>query len=409
MSASRSKSERRFDVVVIGAGPAGLSFALSLERVGLTVGIVERLELDRIAHPAFDGREIALTDASVDRLRRLGVWSRIPSDEVSPLRVARVLNGGSRQGLNLRHPEGDTLALARLVSNHVIRRALYERFEQARGIELLCGERVSAVRPGPREVQVDLSGGTRLGASLVVAADSRFSETRSAMGISAHIRDFGRTITVFRVECDRPHHGVAYEWFDYGQTIALLPLNGGRYSVVLTLPTDEMRRLLAVDVEQFDREVERRLAPRGRMRRISERFSYPVVTVYPNRFSAARYALIGDAAVGMHPVTAHGFNFGLLGATTLAGLVAAAAVRGKDIGAPDVLDAYERRHRLATLPLYLATNGIVDVYTNEVLPMRFARNAILRIADRAAPLKTALTAFLTRSAPEARRLAEADG
>jgi len=409
MFASRSQSERHFDVVVIGAGPAGLCFALSLERVGLTVAIVERQELEGIANPTFDGREIALTDASADRLRRLGVWSRIPSDEISPLRVARVLNGSSIHGLDLRHPAGETLALARLVSNHVIRRALYERFEQTSGIELLCGERVAAVRPASRDIEVELDTGLRIRAALVVAADSRFSETRSAMGISADIRDFGRTITVFRVECDRPHHGVAYEWFDYGQTIALLPLNGGRYSVVLTLPTDEMRRLLALDLEEFDREIERRLAPRGRMRRISERFSYPVVTVYAKRFAATRYALIGDAAVGMHPVTAHGFNFGLLGATTLARLVTAAAVRGEDIGALGVLEAYERRHRLATLPLYVATNGIVDLYTNEALPMRAARNAMLRIADRAAPFKTLLTAFLTRGAPEAGRLAEVDG
>src|SRR5690606_3141095 len=254
-------------------------------------------------------------------------------EEVSPLRAARVLNGASVHGLDLRRPAADTQALARLVSNHVIRRALHERIREARGAELLCGERGISVRPDAHEVEVELDGGTRVHASLVVAADSRFSETRTAMGISARIRDLGRTIAVFRVECDRPHHGVAYEWFDYGQTIALLPLNGARYSVVLTLPTHEMRRLLALDVAQFDREIERRLAPRGRMRRISERFSYPVVTVYSNRFAAPRYALIGDAAVGMHPVTAHGFNFGLLGATTLARIVAAAAARNQDIGA----------------------------------------------------------------------------
>src|SRR5690606_18004755 len=123
-------------------------------------------------------------------------------------------------------------------------------------------------------------------------ADSRFSETRTAMGIPARMRDFGRTMTLFRVECDEPHHGVAYEWFDYGQTVALLPLNEGRRSVVLTLPTHEMRRLLTRDDARFDREIERRLAPRGRMRRISERFSYPIITVYPSRFTAPRYALI---------------------------------------------------------------------------------------------------------------------
>src|SRR5690606_4031642 len=133
--------------------------------------------------------------------------------------------------------------------------------------------------------------GERLRARLVVAADSRFSATRNAMGIATHVRDFGRTMCVFRVELDRPHGGVAYEWFDYRQTVALLPLNGNRCSVVLTLPNCEMRRLLALDDAGFDREIAERLAPRGRVRRISERFAYPVVTVYPSRFAADRYAL----------------------------------------------------------------------------------------------------------------------
>lgn len=400
MTSTTPQSQRRFDIVVIGAGPAGLSFALALERTGLTVGIVERQRVEQIADPAFDGREIALTHASIDRLRMLGVWSKIPADEISPLRVARVLNGAVPQGLDLCHPTANADALARLVSNHVIRRALYERIEQARDIELLCGEHVASLRPDLRDIDVELSSGKRLRASLVVAADSRFSETRTAMGISARMRDFGRTMTLFRAECDQPHDGVAYEWFDYGQTIALLPLNGGRRSVVLTLPTNETRRLLALEPDEFDREIERRLSPRGRLRRISNHFSYPLVGVYANRFVAPRYALIGDAAVGMHPVTAHGFNLGLFGATTLAQLSASAAARGRDIGAAELLTAYERKHRRATLPLYLATNAIVELYTSEGLPMRVARDALLRVSNHAVPLKKALTTFLTRGAPE---------
>src|SRR5690606_13780556 len=388
-------SVRRFDVVVIGAGPAGLAFALSLAPTGLAVAIVERQPRERLARPAFDGREIALTHASIERLRELGAWERIPEEEISPLVSARVLNGASAHFLDL---PGGRAGLGRFVSNHLIRRALFERVVDEPQITLLTEQQVVAIRPGERATEVELEGGERSSARLVVAADSRFSATRAAMGIATHVRDFGRTMCVFRVDCDRPHDGIAYEWFDYRQTVALLPLNGNRRSVVLTLPNAEMRRLLALDDAAFDRDIERRLAPRGKMRRISERFSYPVVTVYPCRFAAGRYALIGDAAVGMHPVTAHGFNFGLLAAATLAREVAAAAARREDIGSPEVLGRYERRHRLATLPLYLATNGIVELYTNDAPPMRAAREILIRVADRAAPFKALLTNALTRGA-----------
>jgi len=368
---------------------------LSLAPTGLAVAIVERQPRERLARPAFDGREIALTHASIERLRELGAWERIPEEEISPLVSARVLNGASAHFLDL---PGGRAGLGRFVSNHVIRRALFERVVDEPGITLITEQQVVAIRPGERATEVELEGGERSSARLVVAADSRFSATRAAMGIATHVRDFGRTMCVFRVDCDRPHDGIAYEWFDYRQTIALLPLNGNRRSVVLTLPNAEMRRLLALDDAAFDRDIERRLAPRGKMRRISERFSYPVVTVYPSRFAADRYALIGDAAVGMHPVTAHGFNFGLLAAATLAREVAAAAARREDIGSPEVLGRYERRHRLATLPLYLATNGIVELYTNDAPPMRAAREILIRVADRAAPFKALLTNALTRGA-----------
>jgi len=400
LMSSFSPAQRHFDIVVIGAGPAGLSFALALERTGLSVAIVEPQSHEHLARPPFDGREIALTHASIERLRQLGVWLRIPTEEISPLRIARVVNGARSEGLDLQHPRASSDALAQLVSNHLIRRALYERIDGLRNVELICGARVAAIHPAARASDIELSDGTRLSAALVVAADSRFSESRTAMGIAARIRDFGRTMTLFRAECDRPHDGIAYEWFDHGQTIALLPLNGNLRSVVLTLPSDEARRLLALGDEAFDREVERRSAPRVRIRRVSPHFSYPVVTVYASRFVATRYALIGDAAVGMHPVTAHGFNLGLLGTATLANLVAKAAATGQDIGSDAVLAAYEREHRRATLPFYLATNAIVELYTQEALPLRIARDALLRIGNRATPIKKALTAFLTRGAPD---------
>jgi 2-polyprenyl-6-methoxyphenol hydroxylase-like FAD-dependent oxidoreductase len=109
---------------------------------------------------------------------------------------------------------------------------------------------------------------------------------------------------------------------------------------------------------------------------------------------ARRFALIGDAAVGMHPVTAHGFNLGLLGQATLAREISDAAARGLDIGAHDLLARYERAHRRATLPLYLGTHALVSLFTAETPPMRIARHALLRLASRVTPVRKALAASL---------------
>ena len=166
-----------------------------------------------------------------------------------------------------------------------------------------------------------------------------------------------------------------WEWFDYGQTLALLPMNGNCSSVVLTLPQHEMQPLASVLVA-FNDAITARFARRlGDMRLTSTRHCYPLVAVYADRFVGKRFALMGDAAVGMHPVTAHGFNFGLKGADTLArGMLKACS--GSDFASPAVLQAYESTHRRATLlTLYLATHAVAKLYTSESLPSRVLRDA----------------------------------
>lgn len=392
-----------FDVVVIGAGPAGLSFARALSagaasagQSPLSVALIESQPEATLASPAFDGREIALTHLSARLLRELGMWDRFPVDAVSPLRDAKVLNGLSLHGMNIEHRHGNKEELGYLVSNHLIRKAAYEVVKDSPNVTLICNARVTDLRTDADGGHVTMADGTTLRASLLVAADSRFSAARRAMGISARMHDFGKVMMVCQMEHDEPHEHVAWEWFDYGQTLALLPMNGNRSSVVLTLPQHEMQPLETMPVAAFNDAITARFARRlGDMRLTSSRHSYPLVAVYADRFVGKRFALMGDAAVGMHPVTAHGFNFGLKGADTLARGMLKARASGGDFAAPGVLQAYESVHRRATLPLYLATHAVAKLYTSESLPSRVLRDAFLGIGQRLTPFKRLVAASLT--------------
>jgi 2-polyprenyl-6-methoxyphenol hydroxylase-like FAD-dependent oxidoreductase len=134
------------------------------------------------------------------------------------------------------------------------------------------------------------------------------------------------------------------------------------------------------------------------MRPVGKRLTYPLVGVYADRFIGRRFAVIGDAAVGMHPVTAHGFNLGLAGAASLAGLIGQAAGAGRDIGAASLLAAFEGRHRRATGPLYLATNMTVSLFTDDRFPARVMRDAVLRAGEFLAPVRHAISARLMNAA-----------
>ena len=384
-----------FDIVVAGGGPAGLSFAASLAGSGLKVAVVERSEAGTLAEPPFDGREIALTHRSVGLLQGIGAWERIPGTQVSEMREARVLNGPSTYFMSFDAGQRGDMPLGHLVANHLIRRAVHEAAIGCPEVTLIAGVAVAAVRTEAAGVEVDLADGRRLTARLAVAADTRFSELRRRQGIPARMQDFGRVMMVCRVEHELPHDHVATEWFDYGQTIATLPLNGNACSFVLTLPAREMEGVMAMSDAEFGAEATRRYRGRlGPMRLVSTRHAYPLVAVYAQRFVGTRFALVGDAAVGMHPVTAHGFNFGLRGADALARRIRRAAGRGGDIGAPDVLLGYEREHRLATWPTYAATNATARLYADEGLPARVLRDAVLRLGNAVSPARRLISARL---------------
>jgi len=384
------------DVAIIGAGPVGLALAILMARDGLSPVLVERQAEDALAAPAFDGREIAVTHHSRGLLERIGAWEHLPPEAVSPLRRARVLNGADPYALTFDTGDGGVGALGFLVSNHLIRRALYRVARGMPAIRMRAATEVEHVSAGAEAATLRLPGGEALGARLAVAADTRFSRARGWMGITALTQDFGRSMLVCRVAHEAPHEHVATEWFDYGQTVALLPVNGDASSLVMTRAPGEIERLMALPPAAFEAEMTRDIRRRGlgRLRLESTRHAYPLASSYARRFVAPRFALAGDAAVGMLPITAHGFNLGLRGAETLAREVGRARRRGEDVAAPAVLRRYETAHRLATGPLYAGTNAIAALYAREELPARLARHAVLRIGGAFAPFRQAVAAML---------------
>ena len=388
------------DIAIVGAGPVGLAFARSLADSGLSLALIEQQPRQALAEPAFDGREIALTHASRQLLEQLGLWARLEPGDIAPLRQAKVMNGKSPFALDFAPPcEGGELGW--LVPNQRIREAAWDAVAGQARLQLIDATTVRGLHRDGAVTQLTLAGAAAsLSARLVVAADSRFSTVRRLLGIGARSRDFGKTMLVCRMQHEYPHHGTAWEWFGHGRTMALLPLRGNCAGAVLTLSPARVAALLAMDEGGFGAAVSESFEYRlGAMRQHGSRHAYPLVGVYAERFCAAGAALIGDAAVGMHPVTAHGFNFGVQGQARLARGILQALSAGRDFAAGPVLAAYDRAHRKATRPLYEATNAIATLYTDDRLPARLLRQGALHLAARVPLFKQAIAAHLTQREP----------
>ncbi|MCX8745034.1 5-demethoxyubiquinol-8 5-hydroxylase UbiM [Snodgrassella sp. B3882] len=389
------------DVVIVGAGPAGLSMARALAPSGLAITIVEKNDRATLAEPPFDGREIALTHYSKELMQKLQLWSKISPEEIYPLRDAKVINGHSNYQLHFEQPTKargkPANSLGFLISNHNIRRAAYEAVLPYENIQIIDGHSITEVNNSqPETIEAVLDNGQILKSKLLIAADSRFSGIRRQLGIGANMRDFGRTVIVFRMRHTLTNQHTAFECFHYGRTLALLPLEENLTNCVITINNEYVKEILSMTPTQLEEDIKKQLRGKlGDMTLASTIHHYPLVGVHANTFYTHRAALIGDAAVGMHPVTAHGFNLGLNSVGILAKKINDAVQQGKDIGSSALLASYQRHHMPHTLALYHGTNAMISLFTNDTPPARLVRSMVLRVSNNLPPLKKLISLQLT--------------
>jgi ubiquinone biosynthesis UbiH/UbiF/VisC/COQ6 family hydroxylase len=383
-----------FDIAIVGAGPNGMALACSLADTKLKIAIIDKAPKKSLENPSIDGREIALTHRSAKILKKIGVWKIIPDHLISIIKEARILDGRSEYFLDFKHQDIKKDYLGYLIPNHLIRKYLYKILKKKKNITSIQAECLD-IKVDENNSIIFLSNNEKIKSSLVVAADTRFSKTRTKMGISSFIHNFNKHMIVCRMEHEKPHNNIAYEYFQYNQTLALLPYINNQSSIIATVFKNQANTLLKLNVNEFNSQMENNFNNQfGKMKLIGKRYSYPMITVYSKKFVANRFALIGDAAVGMHPVTAHGFNLGLNGIEILSNEIKLALERKIDIGSSSILRKFQYKlHRIA-IPLYLSTNGIVSLYTNVTYPAKLARKYALRIVNKIKPVKQVFLGIL---------------
>jgi ubiquinone biosynthesis UbiH/UbiF/VisC/COQ6 family hydroxylase len=389
MKFNKKKSNNiTFDIAIVGAGSTGIAFAAGFANTSVKVAIIDKLPNDLIVNPKKDGREIAITHHSEKILKDLKVWDLIPKRLISVIKEAKVLDGDMSYFLNFNHQEIKKKNLGYLIPNHVIRKSLYKRLKKINNITLINKAECLSVKIKEDHASINLSNGKIIKSSLIVAADGRFSKMRSKMGISAFVRDFKKDMIVCRMKHEKPHKGAAYEFFRYNQTQALLPYIKNQSSIVTTTNKDFSSTFMKMKKKDFNKEMENSFKRSfGKMKLVGKRYSYPMVTTFTKKFISERFAVIGDAAVGMHPVTAHGFNLGLSGIEILIKEIKFSIKNKNDIGSSSVLKNYQSKLRRIATPVYLTTNSIVNLYTSNILPAKITRQFMLRLVNSVDPIK----------------------
>ena len=405
-----------FDIAVVGGGMVGASLAVALAPLGLKVAVVEAVVHDSASQPSFDERTTALSNGSRRILETLGVWAGVEAS-ATPIRKIHVSDQGHFGFARIDASELGLAAMGHVVPNRALGRALWSRLGagagadahagSGAGIRIHCPAEVSRVSTASDRVVLEIAEGgaaTTIEAKLVVAADGVHSAVRGAFGVDAEFRDYEQTAVITTVLPQRFHDHVAYERFTGGGPLALLPLEGGRCTLVLTLSRAMAESAMGWTDAEFIAELQRRFGFRlGRFLKVGRRVPYPLSLTRALRTSAGRCVIIGNAAQGLHPVAGMGFNLGLRDVATLAELVAERRQDASfDAGASNLLAEYDAWRASDRSGVIAFTDGLVRMFANPLRAVQRLRNVGLLAFDLLPPAKAALSSLSTGAAGGAR-------
>ncbi|HMM55261.1 MAG TPA: UbiH/UbiF family hydroxylase [Candidatus Desulfobacillus sp.] len=381
----------RFDIVIVGAGLAGASLAAALGGSRHRVAVIE----GRAPAPAADGwdsRVYAVSPAAQDFLRQIGVWRHLDAGRIAPVQDMAIRGDGSGE-LAFSAWDSGLERLCSIVESGLMQRELWETLKRQANVTLLCPDSPRSLAIDADAVRLGLASGDTLEAALLVGADGADSWVRTQAGLHADTLLYGESGVVANFACERPHRDTARQWFRADGVLAWLPLPGERISVVWSTPEAHARELLALDADALSRRVaaagEERL---GALRLLAPPAAFPLRLTRVPRVSAARIALVGDAAHALHPLSGHGINLGFLDARELAQrLLALPAWR--DCGDARLLRGYARARAEEVVLLQSVTHGLQRLFRPQDAGLSLLRNLGLNLAGSLPVLRNMLIRY----------------
>jgi 2-octaprenyl-6-methoxyphenol hydroxylase len=398
-----------FDIIIVGGGLVGASLAASLRQSGLRIAVIE-------THPwattisavtSYDERVIALNYIAKQILQGIGVWNSGIAQLSEPIQQIHVSEQGGFGFTRLEARKLDLPALGYVISANALLQKLQSVItpDTAPTITLFAPAQLTQLHVHSSHVTATVTAPQmtqQITARLIVAADGGNSPVRHLLGIDCHEYPYEQTAIIANVTLENAHQQVAYERFGSAGTIALLPLPHNLCSLVWSVKTAQQDDYMQLSDNEFLARLQRHFGWRlGRFLRLGRRVAYPLRLVQVTQLTQPRVVFIGNAAHTLHPVAGQGLNLGLRDVATLADLLSNSAPEA--IGTADHLRIYADRQRQDHRRVITITDSLVKTFSNDFMPMRWARNLSLLAIDALPPLKklfvqqmTGLTAYPSR-------------
>ena len=382
-----------FDLIVVGGGPVGLAIAAAAR--GYSIALVARerrsAELTPSAETAsFDPRVYTLSPGNVRFLQEIGAWQAVPPERLTPVRSMRVF--GDRPGARIDFDayRAGVPELAWTVEDDTLQEAMWAATRVRPNVQIVAPATCIKMELGAARVQLTLSEGRTLSGALIVGADGANSYVRENSGIQCTGGDYGQSAVAGSFECEKDHSHIAFQWFQGGPVLALLPLPGKRVSMIWSLPSAQARRIASLDPQAVCRAVEgASQCELGAMTLVSPLRTYPLRRLSAARLVAPRVALAGDAAHVIHPLAGQGLNLGLQDARALGATLTGREPK-RDPGDIRLLRRYERERAEPILSMEFMVDGLLRLFRSQNGTISRLRNAGLNLTGQVPVLKNLL-------------------
>lgn len=361
--------EADVDVIVAGAGPAGLLAACLAAAHGFSTALVTGPESSRP-----DPRTVALMMPSLRVLEAAGLWPGSLIASAAPLRKLRLIDDTgalfSAPELTFSAREAGLEAFGWNIPLLVLKPALEER-ARSLGVQFHRAS-VSACDVTDGTATLTLDNGRALKGRLVLAADGRNSPLRRAVGIGTVAWSYDQTAIAVSFAHSRDHHGISSEYHKPAGPFTTVPLPGNRSSLVWMERPARADALMKLDDRALAAEIQALShGELGLVSGIGPRMSFPMSGARAETFARHRVMLIGEAAHIVPPIGAQGLNMSFRDAHDAVALVAAARDRALDFGADEVLSDYDARRQRDVRP----RQTVIDLMNRSLLSGYLAMDA----------------------------------
>jgi ubiquinone biosynthesis UbiH/UbiF/VisC/COQ6 family hydroxylase len=386
-----------YDICIQGSGIVARTLALLLAKERFRVALVGSAKPESAGDEKHDVRAYALNAASKNLLESLRVWP--DAAHATPV-LGMQVHGDTTGRVNFSAAAHGSEALAWIVD-----------------VPVLEAQLLLAVKYQPLITVVERVASAHLQASdatirrdLTVICEGKNSVTRSELGVEFEVTPYHQHAIAARLSGMLPHNNQALQWFKNAATgneiLAFLPLSesnqphpGNSVALVWSVAEERAKELMALSDQAFAAEVaansERAL---GEMTLYSERAVWPLQLARAgkwvgNHAELGPWALAGDAAHTVHPLSGQGLNLGLADVAELANVLA--TVKGREywrsVGDLKLLRRYERARKLDAFALGMVTDGLQQLFARSESPLQALRNWGMQGFERSGGLKQWVT------------------